>query len=256
MSVDIADILNNWPYEPGQMSARRVTGLDGSEKIQMRLDLGLLQMEVAGSPDGIRPHGCESLLEYHEQQLADHIRSGGLAEEFHLDSTQCEQLRNEGLMYYHRYLAEFILEDYRAAVRDTTRNLRMMDFCRTHASEQTDREIMDQHRAYVIMMRTRASALLTLGEDRLTEAMAEVSKGIGLIEETRENSHMGIESGASELAVLRALKTEIQGRLPKDPAVDIQRQLTAAIDEERYEDAVDLRDQLRRMKQHTPADGP
>ncbi len=237
------------------MSARRITGRDGSDKIQMRLDLGLLQMEVSGSPDGIRPHGCESLLEYHEQRLANHIRTGGLAEEFHLDSAQCEQLRNEGLMYYHRYLAEFILEDYQSAVRDTTRNLRMMDFSRTHAAEQSDREIMDQHRAYVIMMRTRASTLLTLDEDRLAEAMVEVSKGIDQIEETRENSHLGTDGGASELAVLRALKTEIQGRLPKDPAVDIQRQLTAAIDEERYEDAVGLRDQLRRLTGKPPADG-
>ena len=236
------------------MSARRITGQDGSDKIQMRLDLGLLQMEVAGSPDGIRPHGCESLLEYHEQQLDDHIRTGGLQEEFHLDSRQCEQLRNEGLMYYHRYLAEFILEDYQAAVRDTTRNLRMMDFCQTYAAEQADREVIAQHRAYVIMMRTRASALLTLGENRLAEAMAEVNKGIDQIEETREESHLGTD-GAAELAVLRALKTEIEGRLPKDPAVEIQQKLAAAIDEERYEDAVGLRDQLRRMTEKKPADG-
>ena len=65
MSFDITDILRDCPYEPGQMSARRITGRDGFDKIQMRLDLGLLQMEVTGSPDGIRPHGCESLLEYH-----------------------------------------------------------------------------------------------------------------------------------------------------------------------------------------------
>ena len=44
MSFDISDILADWPYEPGQISARKITGDDGKEKIQLRLDLGLLQM--------------------------------------------------------------------------------------------------------------------------------------------------------------------------------------------------------------------
>ena len=32
----------------------------------MRIDLGLLQMELDGRPDGQRPHGFESLLDYYE----------------------------------------------------------------------------------------------------------------------------------------------------------------------------------------------
>jgi len=63
---DITPLLKGWDYEPGTINVRKVTGLDGAAKLQMRLDLGLLQMEMMGRPDGARPHGCESLLEFYE----------------------------------------------------------------------------------------------------------------------------------------------------------------------------------------------
>src|SRR5215207_475885 len=71
---DITPVLRGWDYEPGTINVRKVSGLDGSPKLQMRQDLGLLQMEITGRPDGRRPHGYESLLEYFETQLADHCR--------------------------------------------------------------------------------------------------------------------------------------------------------------------------------------
>src|SRR6185503_5801203 len=76
-SKDITPMLRGWDYEPGTINVRKVSGLDGHPKLQMRLDLGLLQMEMTGRPDGTRPHGCESLLEYYESQLADHNRRNG-----------------------------------------------------------------------------------------------------------------------------------------------------------------------------------
>ena len=72
MSLDITRILSGWPFEPGQITARRVRGEDGRDLIQLRLDLGLLQMEATGRPDGQRPHGYESLLEYHQDRLERH----------------------------------------------------------------------------------------------------------------------------------------------------------------------------------------
>src|SRR6201986_5023572 len=77
LSKDIASILKGWDYETGAINVRKVDGLDGSPKLQMRLDLGLLQMELSGRPDGHRPHGCESLLEYFEKQLSDHQSRNG-----------------------------------------------------------------------------------------------------------------------------------------------------------------------------------
>ena len=48
---DISGIIRDWEYQPGQTSARKIRGKDGKEKIQMRVELGLLQMETQGRPD-------------------------------------------------------------------------------------------------------------------------------------------------------------------------------------------------------------
>src|SRR5918999_5683143 len=108
-SKDITPVLKGWDYESGTINVRKINGLDGAPKLQMRLDLGLLQMEMDGRPDGAKPHGCESLLEYFEDQLRDHRKRTGTELGFHLTEEQCQSLREEAVMYYHRYLSLFIL---------------------------------------------------------------------------------------------------------------------------------------------------
>ncbi len=70
MSLDLNTLLNDWEHESGAIKVRKVPGLDGREKLQLRIDLGLLQMEMTGRPDGKRPHNCESLLQYHQRRAA------------------------------------------------------------------------------------------------------------------------------------------------------------------------------------------
>jgi hypothetical protein len=43
---DISPILQHWPYHPNNINVRLIEGADGKKKIQMRLDLGILQMEM------------------------------------------------------------------------------------------------------------------------------------------------------------------------------------------------------------------
>ena len=244
MSLDIGHILKDWPYDQAQVSARRIRGDDGTEKIQLRLDLGLLQMEGTGRPDGKRPHGCESLLVYYE-----HLRDRcGEDDEFELDEQACERLRNESVMYYHRYLAEFILEDYETVLRDSIRNLRLMDFVARYAAEQSDARVLEQYRPYVLMMRTRAAALLALRENRPKAALAAVREGLQDIEGFHERfGESRRRNGAAELAILRTLAKEIEAHIPVDPIKSVKRKLALAVKEERYEDAIVLRDRLRHL---------
>src|ERR1051325_8899611 len=46
MSLDLNTLLRDWPHEPGAIKVRKIVGLDGREKLHLRLDLGVLQMEV------------------------------------------------------------------------------------------------------------------------------------------------------------------------------------------------------------------
>lgn len=246
MSLDISNILRDWPYQPGQIAVRRIRGEDGRDKIQMRIDLGLLQMETSGRPDGERPRGHESLLDFYELQLANHRSTQGSDKGFELDSQACESLRAEGVMYYHRYLAEFILEEFPAAVRDTARNLRLLDLCSTYAADETDRQALEQYRPYIIMMNARAKANVAIKEDQLRVALKAVRKGIDDIQE--HLSRAGQETPGeplNELAVLEALAREIENKSPVDPVEKLKHELAIAVREERYEEAARLRDRLK-----------
>jgi hypothetical protein len=97
---DISDLLREWPWEPGRIQARLVVGADGRPKLQVRIHLGVLQMEMDGRPDGERPGGFESLLE----QALDRRARGGSAEAFTLAPEACRELREEAVQYYHRYV--------------------------------------------------------------------------------------------------------------------------------------------------------
>jgi hypothetical protein len=250
MSLDISHILNDWPYEPGQVVARRIRGQDGTEKIQLRLDLGLLQMEVTGRPDGLRPHGFETMLDYYESQLQRYREQHGSGEGFALDEQACELLRSESLMFYHRYVAEFILEDFAAVERDTMRNLRLMDFCTTYAADQGDRMVLEQYRPYVLMMCTRARARMAMAQNRLKSALTILRDGIAKI--VAFYHRFGQEemiSEGTEIAILKALSKEVEVQIPTDPIQRLQRELARAIKEERYEEAARLRDQLNKAQE-------
>ncbi|MFW5840471.1 MAG: hypothetical protein ACOCZE_07815, partial [Planctomycetota bacterium] len=162
MNLDIQSILDGWPFEPGQLNVRKIIGKDGKEKIQLRLDLGLLQMEASGRPDGHRPFGHESLLDYYEHRRRHYERSHGSEKGFALDGPTCEKLRAEAVMYYHRYLSAFVREDYQTVQRDTARNLRVFDLCRRYAAEEADQMAQEPYRPYVLMMNARAKVHLAL----------------------------------------------------------------------------------------------
>ncbi len=67
--IDLTNLLSDWPYEAGNVNVRIVRALDGRQVIQLRVDLGILQLEVEGRPDGLRPEGFDSLLDYHIEQI-------------------------------------------------------------------------------------------------------------------------------------------------------------------------------------------
>lgn len=248
MNLDISEILKDWPYEPGKVTVRKIRGADGQEKIQLRLDLGLLQMATTGRPDGARPHGEESYLAYYEHQLAQHKAEHGNDKGFELDEKACELLRNESVMYYHRYLAAFVLEDYEDVERDTARNLRAMDLCNEYGGDQSDRYAMEQYRAYVLMMNTRARAQAALRDNRTKAALAAVKLGMDRIRDFYHRFDQDkLGEGSAELAILDAMAREIEASIPNDPVVELRRRLKKAVSDERYEEAAALRDQLRQL---------
>jgi hypothetical protein len=247
-SKDITPVLKGWDFEGGTLNVRKVAGLDGKAKLQMRVDLGLLQMEMTGRPDGARPHGCESLLDYFEQLLADHRTQHGTELGFQLDSTQCQLLREEAAMYYHRYLSLFVLEEFAGVVRDTARNLRVLDICGLYADDEQDRLVLEQYRPYITMMHTRARASILSHDHKFGEALKAVDSGLETIRKFFVNFGQEQAFGRSnEVRVLKRLAREIRRKLPVNPVDRLKRKLARAIKTEKYEEAARLRDKIAVM---------
>src|ERR671927_1583367 len=174
MSLDLNTILKDWPHETGSIKVRKVAGLDGREKLQLRIDLGVLQMELNGRPDGTRPYNCESLLAYHQLRAAHALAQG---KTYELNAEQCAELQQEGIQYYHRYLSLFQINDFAGVVRDTQRNLDLFDFVVEHTDREELSWTLQQFRPYVLMMNTRAKASIFLSQGKFSEAMSEIERG-------------------------------------------------------------------------------
>jgi hypothetical protein len=245
---DLRLITDDWPYEPGQINVRKIRGADNRIKIQMRVDLGVLQMEVDGRPDGRRPYNHDSLLQYHTERVQAHQRRNGTDLGFALDPQECREIREEALQYYQRYLANFVLEEYEAVAGDTQRNLEVLDLCAKYASEDEDRYSLEQYRPYIVMMHVRSKALGAMRKSAFRTALAHVETGLRTIRQIyREFGEPGAYRLSGEVHVLKALRKEIRRHLPADPIRQIRRKLNRAVAEERYEEAARLRDELESL---------
>ena len=250
MSKDISSILNGWDHDPDDFQVRIVAGDDGRDKLQMRVDLGLIQMEMDGRPDGLRPFTRDSLLDHYEAKIADNDAEGFLP----LDSNTCAALMREGVQYYHRYLAAFHLQRFDLVARDTTRNLRLFAFVVQHAADRRDQVQFDQYRPYVTMMRSRALSAEAMNRDDHQGALDALDQGIeGIRVFLREYEQDEDPVNCRELNKLVRLRREIERSKPVGPLERLEQQLQLAVSLEDYEEAARLRDQLSRLKGDSPA---
>jgi len=255
MTKDITHVLEGWDFDPEGLAVRLIEGDDGQPLLQMRIDMGLMQMTMEGRPDGQRPHDFSSLLDYFEDLVVRHREKYGTDEEFHLDGDDCLQLMREGIQYYHRYLALLHLEEYDRVVGDTDRNLRLFGFVVRYAASDEDKWRFDQWRPYVIMIRTRAVVSLLLARKEHREAMAAVDHAVeGIDEFLRQYETDERPEECREREFLLAWREQIAGDRPLGKTEKIEQELAEAVAGEQYELAAQLRDKLSRLRIGPPAE--
>jgi hypothetical protein len=266
MTIDLTRLLQDWPYEPGQINVRLIQGDDGMPKIQMRLDLGVLQMEVTGRPDGLEPNSCESLLEYFERRIED---GGGAppgpaedtdpdeADPALLSEDECRLLREEAVQFYHRYISLLVLGDFDGVIRDTSRNLRVLDVCKAHAESDEDRSVLEQFRPYITMMRTRAMASQMVSDGEAKAALFFIDEGLETIRKQYEDQGRSADlEESSEMQLLRGMRDELATKLPASQKAELRDRLRKALDQENYELAAILRDELKMLREEGRPEGP
>jgi len=259
MSKDLSRILNEWPFDPEEVMVRVVPGDDGRSKIQLRVDLGVLQMEMDGRPDGLRPEGFESWFDYYEQRRQLHEDTHPDSSPFLLSEEDCIRMWREGVQYYHRYLSFWHLEMFELCARDTTRNLRLFAFVRVHTRDDRQKMQFDQWRPYVLMMHARAVATPLL-QQRLTEdGLRAIEAGIEAIREFLDEYNQGHRAEECvELLSLEKWREDILANeeraaaaRPKSAIQILRQRMEAAIAAEEFEEAARLRDQIHKLGEET-----
>jgi tetratricopeptide (TPR) repeat protein len=251
MSFDISHVLNEWPYQPGEIQVRRFKGKDGCEKIQLRVDVGLLQMNGQGRPDGKRPFGHESLLEHHKARLERHLKANrGDESGFKLTAEDCARLQQEAIQYYHRFICLFQLKDFAGVIRDTDRNLAAFSFSKKYAESDELAWMLQQFIPQLLMMQIRAKGAIALEEKQYGEALDLIRAALEEIREFyRQQSRQDLVENGSEINFLENWLQEIQAKRPLSEKEKLELALNEAVGREDYEKAAEVRDALRNLKQ-------
>lgn len=244
--VDLDSALGDWRYEPERISVRKIVSADGAVRIQMRVELGILQMQAEGRPDGAQPHGWPTLLTYHRKRLVRHQQRNGTPLGFGLTRQECYDLRLEASLFYRRYIALFVLEEYASVADDTSHSLGIFDLCNEHALQGDDRMALEEFRPYVLMMDARARAYQAMEEHEAASALAHVNRGIMAITAHFEQfDQLDAVESSEEIRLLNKLTQELKAQAPKDASVVTRNALRMAIEQERFEEAARLRDALK-----------
>ena len=244
MSRDLNSITNGWAYDGSRVVARIIDGDDGRPKVQLRLDLGVMQMELDGRPDGRRPHGYASLLEYYRSL----DETGGAPAGRELPQAACVELQQEAVQYYYRYLALSALQHLDGVIRDTQHNLELLELVRCHVADEQLAWQLLQFFPYVRMMNAQATAQKHVAEGRYDEAMRATEQALQEIRAFGEEHGLGdVSSKMQEIQTLSELLLNIRSRRHVSPAEKLRTELQRAIEAEDYERAASLRDELKRL---------
>jgi UvrB/uvrC motif len=254
MRQDLDELIRSWPYEPDQCEqvAREARGYDGRKLLQVRIELGVLQLEMTGRPDGARPHGFNTYLEY-----LRYVTSGraqplrGKTVRWAMSAEQCAELDREFIQFYHRRVAWRSLGKHDRVIQDAEHTLALMDFVLRHGIDEEYIASHEQCRAIVLFHRAEAGFAMALERKRPEEAVDALREGID-----RLNAHQRVwwEENDSEESpvpklVERLAKIEREVRERFLVRKTLREQLDEAVVREDYEQAAKLRDLIQAQAQ-------
>ncbi len=240
-------ILQEWPYQPGVISARIVRAPGSRKVLQMRIELGLLQMEFTGRPDGERPGEMETYLDFLSGQIQEAKDTPPT-----LTDEQCFEIDREFVQYYHRRICCLALREFDRAVADADHTLALMDFVAAHSPNEDWTASHERYRPFVYFHRTQALALAVLEKSGPEAAIEEINKGL---EEMRKIFVRAEAEEQFESDELVNQLGELKESLRKEYQVGqtLAEQLAEAVAAEEYERAARLRDEI--AQRHVPREG-
>ena len=243
MRRDIDEALHGWPsnFDPGGVVAREIVARDGRKVLQIRVELGVLQMETEGRPDGVRPHGYPTYLNYLENRAS--VRKG----DWKISQEQSLEIDREFSQFNHRRVAWLNLQRYDKMLQDADHSLSLLTFVQSRGGNPEFVNSLERLRGLVLFHRTQAAAALALEHLKPEQAVEEVREGLDrLVEHVRDwqaDNDSDDPPNETLIAQLRVLEDEIRKNFEVEKT--LREQLDEAVADEDYEKAARLRDQIR-----------
>lgn len=231
-------LLAAWPFRPDHVQARLISRHNRRDALQMRIEMGLLQMEIEGRPDGSRPGGYESQL--------DRLIARGIAQpDFEITEADAEEAERELVQFHQRRLCWVALREFRRAVADADHALSLMDFLTRHSAAA---ELVARHQRYrpvALFHRAQSAASAELEDQRPDLALDALNRGIDDLRAFfREFDHEDAFETDELVGKLRALREEL--REQSGLGATLAERLSQAVAAEHYELAARLRDEIAR----------
>ena len=257
MADDLNSMLANWEYNPTDETAnvRLALGNDATERVQLRVRFGVLEIRADGSPET----GGGSVLDELNRQLSEYRARKGSDRGFSINDLQTAQASQEIMDYYQRRVCFFPLGDHRRAMRDAEHNLDLIGMLRKYSVDERTVLSHDRYRAFVLMDRARAAAMVAVEQDDFDRAMMEIDEAISAIEDYyRSYSRDDLIEDSNEIEVLRELKVELRGQYgialtDTERLEALKEEQARAIAREDYEKAARIRDEIEKMQRHKGA---
>lgn len=232
MNTDLySDMLSQWPYQPGKVLARVVSCENGDERLQVRVELGILQMELSGHPEGV-----SSLYESMQDDASA------------LDGPTCRALQREAALYAYRAFILSVLERHAGVVTDMTRNLEVMSRIIQLAEDDHDRVRARSLSVQFLMIQARSRAAFAASRGDFALARRSLESDMEEIRGALRLSDRGGDIEATpEIQFLKGMRDMFVPRLPSSQRQEMEERLAAAIDAENYELAAILRNEIRQL---------
>ncbi|MCA9260186.1 MAG: UvrB/UvrC motif-containing protein [Planctomycetales bacterium] len=238
---DFGRLLKDWPFHHGAPMVRLVAAGDGREVLQMRVDMGLLQLEIEGRPDGECPHGFPT---YYDYLVAAAFEEG---DQFALDPSRCTEVDREFYQYYHRRVCWLTLKRYGLARVDAEHSLNLMDFSSANAPDQEWAMMHEQYRPFIMLHCIQAHALEALEASEPMLAVERLDEGMQRLQQVlAQHQEDEVAVGDGFVEKLAEMRTSIVDQFNMGPT--LTEQLAEAIASEQYERAARIRDRLQNRK--------
>jgi hypothetical protein len=235
------DLFEEFPYTFGEVCARKIEGKDGRSLVQLRIDMGILQLESTGRPDGAHPEGFDT---YYDYLIAKQEEEG---DEFTLDEERCLEIDREFVQFFHRRISWLALREFASAVIDADHTLALMDLSSGHPPDENWVAMHEQYRPFVMFHRTQASALVELESGQPEPAVEAIDLGLEKIRQIFSDHDAEDHFETDELVrKLLEMKQSIVDEYAVEPSLTDQ--LAAAIADEQYELAAEIRDKIANFK--------